>query len=45
MNRPLADGFMIEIGRWPRPEGPVASHIENLQRKFEMQGLIRYKFV
>ncbi len=27
MNRPLADEFMIEIGRWPRGEAPLASHI------------------
>ncbi len=26
-----ADEFLIETGRWPRPEGPVASHIENAQ--------------
>ncbi len=42
MNRLLADEFMVEIGRWPRGETPLASHIEDLQRKFEMWVLNRY---
>ena len=33
---------MIEIGRWPRGIAPLASHIEDLQRKFEMRVLNRY---
>ena len=42
MNWPLADIFMIEIDRWPRGVAPLASHIEDLQRKFEMRVLNRY---
>ena len=33
---------MIEIDRWPRGVAPLASHIEDLQRKFEMRVLNRY---
>ena len=36
---------MIEIDRWPRGVAPLASHIEDLQRKFEMRVLNRYVFV
>ena len=42
MNRPLADGFMIEIDRWPRGVASLANHIEDLQRKFEMRLLNKY---
>ena len=45
MNCPLADIFIIEIDRWPRGVAPLASHIEDLQRKFEMRVLNRYYFV
>ena len=37
VNRPLVDEFTIEIDRWPRPEGPLANHIE----VFRMRGEIR----
>ena len=33
---------MIEIDRWAKSEAPLLSHIEDLQRKFEMQVLNRY---
>ncbi len=33
---------MIEIDRWPRPEGPLASHIEVFRRKIEMRVLNSY---
>ena len=42
MNRPLADRFMIEIGRWPRGVAPLAGHIEVFRRKIEMRVLNRY---
>ncbi len=45
MNWPLADIFMIEIDRWPRGVAPLASHIEDLQRKFEMRVLNRYVYL
>ena len=32
----LAGKFTIEIGRRPRPEGTLASRIEDLRSKFEM---------
>ena len=36
MHWPLADICTIEIDRWPRGVAPLASRIEDLQRKFEM---------
>ena len=44
VNRPLADRFMIEIGRWPRGGAPLASHIEVFRRKIEMWVLNRCVF-
>ena len=44
MNRPLADGFMIEIDRWPRDVAPLASHIEVFRRKIEMRVLNSYDY-
>ncbi len=42
MNRPLVDGFMIEIDRWARSGAPLPSHIEVFRRKIEMRVLNRY---
>jgi hypothetical protein len=43
MNWLLADKFMIEIDSWSRGVALLASHIEDLQRKFEMRVLNRYE--
>ena len=43
MNRPLADRFMIEIGRWPRGAAPLAIQIEVFRRKIEMWVLNSYQ--